>query len=466
MSFIRRVNTLHLTRFCLGLSLFLLPLMVRGWGGPEHSQITSEAIRLLPAEHAALLAPEVSALTHIYCEFPDQNWPAYGQWGDGNAEPYLPRFADTRREWDISYYCGWNPITREGTSYPHSAPRAYEAVPAYFLRVAESWQAGRFEEGVRILGAAMHYVEDSAAFGHLQAVHRSLHWDARQPLNAGQYEPRRLGDTPEAAAKEIVARMKEMVDTTEKAMDAVLAKVAMPLAEVKRLSIGDPVPKEAQRAMILARHEFPAEMDAATRACATAAAHVCADMVYTALCFAPRTFPAPKPNAAGVNLVFNPSFEDAGDENAEGWCLGWLDLNDKQGRAEWYRAGTHWDKPVKAGARSAMVLWAPERGIEWRQTWRRATRVQPGETYRASAWVKSRTEQGGSSLALEIADNEYHTLARPVSVRVEGRGEWTEMKVEMVVPDRARWLRVVLHSNASGAAWFDEARLERVEVSN
>lgn len=440
----------------------LLPALAFGWGGTEHSQITAEALRFMPQELAGLVVPEAGAMARIYCEFPDQNWPAYGQWGEGNAEPYLARFADTRREWDISFYCGWNPITREGTSYPHSTPRAYEAVPKYFLRAVEAWGEGRLEDGARLLGVAMHYVEDSAAFGHLQAVHRSFHWDTRRPLDAGGYQPQKLGDTPEQAAGQIVARMKAMVEITEKAVDPVLAKLGMPIAEVKRLTIDDPYPKEAARAVLTANYEFAAEMEAAARASGAEAAKVCGDMLFTALSFAPKPFPVPQPNATGKNLVFNPSFEEAGDENAEGWCIGWLDLNDRAGRAEWYRAGTHWDKPVKGGARSAMVLWAPQKGIEWRQTWRRALRVNPGETYRASAWVKSRTEKGGSLLAVEFSDTNYQPIARPKSREATGKGDWTELKLEAAIPENARWLRVILHSNADGAAWFDDVSVERV----
>ncbi len=441
----------------------LLPIFAFGWGGPEHSQITAEALRLVPKELAVTLAPEAGALTHIYCEFPDQNWPAYGQWGDGNTEPYLPRFADTRREWDISFYCGWNPITREGMSYPHSTPKAYEAVPKYFLRAIEAWKAGRLEDGSRLLGVALHYIEDSAAFGHLQAVHRSFHWDTRMPLNAGDYTPQKRGDTPEQAAEQLVTRMKQMVAITEQAVDPILRKLDMPIHEVKRLSQGDVYPKEAVRAVLTAKYEFAAEMETAARASGTVAAQVCADMLLTALSFAPKPFPQPKPNATGVNFVFNPSFEQAGDENAEGWCIGWLDLKDKAGRAEWYRAGTHWDKPVKKGERSAMVLWAPEKGIEWRQTWRRALRVNPGETYRASVWVKSRTEKGGSHLTLELSDTNYHAIAQPKSLEATGNADWTELKLDATIPPDARWLRVILHSNPDGAAWFDEVSVERVK---
>lgn len=446
------------------LFILLPPIVAFGWGGPEHSQITSEAVRVMPGELTAILAPEAAALTHIYCEFPDQNWPAYGQWGGGNAEPYLPRFADTRGEWDISFYCGWNPVTREGTSYPHSTPRAYEAAPKFFLRAVEAWKAGQLEDGARFLGVAMHYIEDSAAFGHLQAVHRSFHWDTKTPLNAGDYTPQKLGDTPEQAAEQLVARMKAMVEITERAVDPILTKLGMPIAEVKRLTQDNPYPKEAVRAVLTAKHEFAAEMEAAARTSASAAAHVCADMLLTALSFAPKPFPQPKPNGTGVNLVFNPSFEKAGDENADGWCIGWLDLNDKTGRAEWYRAGTHWDKPVKKGARSAMVLRAPEKGIEWRQIWRNALRVNPGEVYRASVWVKSRTEKGRSHLTLELSDTNYHAIAQPTSNEAEDKGDWTELKLETTIPPAARWLRVILHSNADGAAWFDEVSVERVTL--
>ncbi len=441
----------------------LVPGLAFGWGSEEHAHMTAEAVKLMPPPVAEIIAPEAAVLSREYCEFPDENWPAYGEWGGGNADPKLPRFVDMRREWDISHYCGWNPVTREGRSYPHSAPQSIEAVPVYFHRAVESLKAGHLEDGARFLGVAMHYIEDSASFGHLQAIHRNFGWNKSRPLSAAGHTPTSLGDTPEKAADALRERMREMVAHTERTMDATLSKVAMPVSEIKTLSAGDLYPKEAVRAILVAKYQYPEAWDEQVRECALAAIRVCADVLFTALRFAPKPMPEAKPNPTGVNLVFNPSFEAPGDGIAEGWCVGWLDLADRAGRAEWYRAGTHWDKPVKEGDRSAMVLWAPEKGIEWRQTWRRAIRVRPGEVYRASAWLKSRTDKGGSRLTLQFCDTAYLPVAQPSSPEAQGCDDWTRLTVEGRAPATACWLRLILFSNADGAAWFDSLSAERTE---
>lgn len=449
-------------RLALLLLVLLLPTLASGWDGEEHTLISAEAVKRLPTETAALLAPEAEALARVYSEFPDQNWPTYGEWGGGNADPRLARFPDTRREWDISFYCGWNPVSREGKSYPHRAPESYEVVPASFLRAVEAWKAGRLEEGARFMGVALHYLEDTASFGHLQAVHRSFHWNKATPISTAGYTPARLGETPEKAAEALRGRLGEMVGFIEATMDPILTKSGMPLSELKRLSEKDTYPKEGARGVLTAKYEFPDKWEAGTRECALAAARLGADMLHSALSFAPRPFPEPKPNATKVNLVFNPSFEQAGDSLAEGWCIGWLDLEDRTGRAEWYRAGTHWDKPVKSGARSAMVLWPPQKGIEWRQSWRRAIRVTPGDKYRASAWVKSRADSGGSQVVLEFSSSAYLPVAQPASAALQGDHDWTEVTVEATAPEQARWLRLLLRSTAGGAVWFDDVSVERM----
>lgn len=459
----RKVGTLLPALCGAGLLLPALAPAARAWGGPEHAEITAGAIRLLPETTARLIAPEAAGLIRHYCEFPDQNWATYGAWGNGDALPFKPRLPDLRNEWEISYYCAWNPVTREGASYPHSPPAAYEAVPRHFLRAVESLRQGNLVEAARILGAAVHYVEDCASFGHLQPIHRGFYWDTHsRPLDAGPYQPVKLGDSPEEAAAAIAPRMEEMVALTERLIDPILAKQSMPLVEAKRLVATDPMHKEVLRAVITTRYASPQEWEDGAIACATAAARLCADLLHSALSFAPDPFPEPAANPTGTNLVFNPSFEESGDEGPAGWSIGWLDLKDRSGRAEWYRAGTHWDKPVKNGERSLLLLWAPEAGIEWRQSWRRAIPVRAGEIYRATAAVKARLTRGDAHLALAFFDGDYEPLPRIESAPAGATEVWTELRQEAEVPEGARWLRLFLHSDADGAVWFDEVAVERI----
>ncbi|MBM4083062.1 MAG: hypothetical protein FJ278_25360 [Planctomycetes bacterium] len=223
------------------------------------------------------------------------------------------------------------------------------------------------------------------------------------------------------------------------------------------------MPPAAVKAVAAIRAQREADFRAAALDCANECARACADTLHTALAFAPKPRPEPPPPPSSVNLVFNPSFEeDDGDGVPDGWCVGWLDLEDRVGRAERYRAGTHWDKPVRTGQFSALILWPPQKGLEWRQTWRRALRVRPGEKYRVAAWVKTRAAAGLNCVALEFYDAAYQPISRATSESATADDAWRLESVEVSVPEKARWARVILHSESSdGAVWFDD-----VEVVN
>ena len=441
------------------------PHTVSGWESAEHSRLTATAIAVLPAKDQQALAPEAVALAREYCMFPDRNWPGFGEWGSGEADPRKPRFPDTRREWDISFYTGFNPITKEGKGYVHRPPESYEAVPLYFGKALEALQDGRLADGARYLGVTLHYLQDSGAFGHLQPIHRPFHWKKREDVRADGYRPRLLGKTPKEAADGLLARLQDLVGMTERRVGLLLERAGLPMAEVKRLCATELMPVRAVLAVTQVRSEWAEEWDAAIRDCAMECVHVSADALHTALAFAPNPFPEAKLNATGANLVFNPSFEEAGDGVPLGWCVGWLDLKDRAGRAEWYRAGTHWDRPVRSGQRSLLMLWAPASGLEWRQTWRQALRVNPGEIYRGTAWVKTRANAGFAEVALEFYGVDYLSVGRTSSPPLEGYNEWKELLVEAATPIEACWLRLILHSKADGAAWFDDVEIVRLLLS-
>ena len=140
-----------------------------------------------------------------------------------------------------------------------------------------------------------------------------------------------------------------------------------------------------------------------------------------------------------------------------------MDLDDRVGRAEWYVAGTHWDKPVKSGQRSVLLLWAPAKGLEWRQTWRHALHVNSGERYRGTVWIKTRAAKGAAWLALQFCNTAYETVDTVKSGPLKSDGEWQQVMVEARVPATAPWLRIVLHSEAkNGAVWFDDVELVRI----
>lgn len=431
-----------------------------GWGG-EHNRITAAAIAVLPPGDGAILSPEAPALARVYCEFPDLNWPCYGEWGGGNADPAQPRFPDTRREWDISFYCGWDPVLRTGKGFPHRPPEALEAAALRFGNTVEALQAGRLADAARFAGVMFHYIQDSGSFPHVQPLHRAFHTRNLDGIRIDGYVPRRLGQTPAETATALTVRVRGLVDFTERRIAPLLAEAGLPLDEAMNLCAKELVPASVTRVVARLREEKSADYEAAALDCANECARVCADALHSALALAPHPLPPPAPSRPGTNLVFNPSFETGeGDRAPDGWCVGWLDLVDRSGRAEWYRAGTHWDKPVKTGGRSAMILWAPPMGLEWRQSWRRAVRVEAGETYRGAARVKTRAATGATWLALQFSDTAYQPIVDARSEVVKADTEWRTLSVEATAPPNARWLRAVLHTEANdGAVWFDDVEI-------
>ncbi|MDD4871464.1 MAG: hypothetical protein PHR77_12975 [Kiritimatiellae bacterium] len=431
-----------------------------GWSG-EHNGITAAAVKLLPSEDRNYIAPEASMLAKEYCEFPDQNWPCMGEWGGGNADPHLPRFPDTRREWDISFYCGWDPVLQKGKGYPHRPPETFTAVQHYFGKAVEALQAGRLSDGARFIGVMFHYIQDSGAFPHVQPIHRSFHTKSLDVIHVDGYVPHSLGRTKEEAAAALAERVRDLVDWTEKRLAPLLADAGVPIDEAKKLCAKELVHARVAGAVAKLHTEKPAEFESAACDCANECLRVCADALHTVLTLAPHPRPEPVPNAPDINLVFNPSFEeDDGDRVPDGWYVGWLDLGDRSGRAEWYRAGTHWDKPVKTGQRSVLLLWVPDKGLEWRQDWRHALHVNDGENYQGTVWIKTRAATGTTWFALQSCDTAYQPVDSAKSEIIKKDGDWQKLSVKLRVPKGACWLRVILHTEGnSGAVWFDDVEV-------
>lgn len=448
----------------LGAALLLGPAIpeARGWGG-EHHRITQAAIAVLPAEEQRRLAPETPALVATYCGFPDVNWPCYGEWGGGTGNAEATRFPDTRREWEVSYYCGWDPVLRTGKGYPHAPPGSCEAASSLFLKAAAAYAEGRNEDGARFLGAMLHYIQDSGSFPHVQPMHRNFHVKNQAAIGVVGYTPTVLGDTPLAAAQALAERVRRLTEWTETRGGPLLEAAGMPLAEAKRLCARETMVPAVVTAVESLRSGKPAEFEAAALECANECTRACADAIHSALTLAPNAAAEPPP-PTGRNLVFNASFEeDDGDRVPDGWYIGWLDLADHAGRAELYRAGTHWEKHVHTGQSSALLLWAPAPGLEWRQTWRRAIRVRPGETFHAAAWAQGSAATGACDVALEFRDAAYKPLDTIRSESLGGSGAWTQLSVDATAPEGARWARLVLHAEATaGAVWFDDVEVTRL----
>lgn len=211
------------------------------------------------------------------------------------------------------------------------------------------------------------------------------------------------------------------------------------------------------------KKERAEEWNALTLAACLESCRACADILHTLLRLGPATIPEPPVPPAGKNLLFNPSFEeDDGDGVPDGWAAGWPDPTDRVGRAEWYRVGTHWARHVHGGERSLLLLWAPEKGLEWRQSWPRAVRVRPGERYECIGWVECKGTGGEAALGVRIADTDYRALGTVWGERATGDTGWRQVRVEVTVPERGKWLRVLFRSTMrEGAVWLDDVDLSR-----
>jgi len=399
--------------------------------------MTKAAVEALSAQERNYLGDEAEALFTIYCEFPDQNWSCYGAWGGWSGSPNEPRLPDTRREWDISYYCQYDPLLGKGRRYDHSPPDAYKAVPFYFEKAVDSLKQGRLEDGARFLGVMAHYIEDCATFPHMQAIHRRMGECDLSQIGIPDYQPQMLGSSLMEAKRAIVRRVQEVVRRTE-TIGGVIRKA---------IRDGD---KQKLRPLFLE--------------CANEGARATADAIKTALSFRGSKKLAGKRNAAGVNLVLNPSFEQEADhETPQGWVIGWNNPNDRLGVAMWEGKINRNTRVAHSGKRAVKLMWTPGEGLEWRQCWRAAIRVRTGERYRCSAWVRTEDATGETYVAVNFYQGNYRLLETHRSSVLSGSCDWQQIVVEAIVPKGAAWARIALRSDGNqGAAWFDDVEVVRL----
>ena len=148
----------------------------------------------------------------------------------------------------------------------------------------------------------------------------------------------------------------------------------------------------------------------------------------------------------------------------DGWVIGWLDLKDKLGRA--MRDGTrlHSSRPTHSGLYSVKLVWTPEAGIEWRQTWPEAVAVHPGEKYRCSAWIKTQDATGDSYLTIYFYRRDNKMLSSKKSGALRGVNDWRKISLEATAPEGATKARIACRSDRNdGAAWFDDVEMIRIQ---
>lgn len=401
-----------------------------GWGG--HNAITRRATELLPKDDQEYLEPERELLWAVYCGFPDMNWGNYGELGGWSSDPDAPRMPDLRREWNISYYCLYDPFLQKGQFYPHMPPTVYEVTPIHFKNAVESIRSGHFEDGMRSLGALLHYAQDAGALPHFQPCHLKMSV-SYSDLQEVSYAPVVLGETVEAASAGMVKRLQALVRFTEERRDRIVKQ-----------------PPHC----------------AETVECGRECLRVSADVIHALIHVAgphPKIVDEP---GIGRNLIANPGFEEnEGDIAPSGWVVGWLNLKDKLCRAVYEdkrRVGRNADV-TRSGSCSVKLMWTPVEGAEWRQRWPDAIRVRPGQVYRLTGWVRARSATGETRLAISFVKRNHEPVGEAATEALSGTVDWRECSVEFEVPNGAEKMRAVCRSrDNSGAVWFDDLSLVRL----
>jgi hypothetical protein len=408
-----------------------------------HSAITKAAIESLPEEEQKWLGKEKDFLIEIYCHIPDLNWPWFGEWGGEPGNPNESRMPDVRREWNVSYYCGWDPLRKEGdilpparNILPPSNPKtsiypkqnfqearycpmgAYWAPAFYFPKIMAALEEGAFEDGIRFMGVLLHHIEDRGAFQYWPDLHKIGNLEDLNTMQINDYNPAILGNSVEEACANIEKKMREI---------SRFEKERVPILRTAYKNNDQSKIEE----MIL---EIWQETCRAT-----------ADLIHTAIFLTDGErysnywgywleFPR-SGNPTMLNLVDNPSFEkDDASGHPDGWFVNWKNLDDKFGRAEWDNSSMHsvFSKNVRSGERSIKLMWTPQEGIEWLQRQPSAIKTIPGEKYNFSGWIKT--------------------------------NDWTRVSFDFTIPENADRIRVGCSSRANeGAAWFDDVEIIRLE---
>ena len=159
----------------------------------------------------------------------------------------------------------------------------------------------------------------------------------------------------------------------------------------------------------------------------------------------------PRPTSM-VPLNVNPGFETVlPDGSAEGW--------ERSHPQQCFVA----ERGAKSGRRCAAVQIPEGAGS---QIWRTTVKVQTGERLRISGWVKTEGVKGTGYAFLAYYPFSGERWVNPRDIaQVRGTTDWQQFVADFVVPygvDRVE-IRFGIY-NATGTAFFDDVRVERIEV--
>ena len=417
------------------------------WGfdiGGEHIAMTWAAVQVLSSATLAWLGSQAVKLYKVYCGYPDFNWARYGTltgevspWSDSVSGKRVP---DKRRDWNASRYCLYDEATKSGEFVGHGPPASVSMARKLLAIALGELREGRFVEGVRYAGAAIHYAQDSASIPHAAGVKgpgplHGLMESVRQKdlIRIDGYRPHPLGATVEEALAAFDRQLRDLV-----ASSADRAPALRSLCEAGRTDDMDPL--VAEQACELARFT--------------------ANVIATLEILAPPGCQAPAPDPRrGVNLLDNGGFEQssAGDGHPDAWVRDWHDLDDTEAALEYLR-----DRG-RNGPCCASVTRPPAAGAEWLTRWADAIPVAPGQRLRASGWLTARAATGPSSLRVYLSDEQMDLADVHTYAEVVDAPSWRELTVELTVPPKAIEARVGCYSAANaGQALFDDVELVRI----
>ncbi|NOY81503.1 MAG: hypothetical protein GXP31_10925 [Kiritimatiellaeota bacterium] len=395
---------------------------VRGEGfaplsSPTHHLITRAALRSLPRVRA-WLGPEAELLTWCYCGLQDMNWPTYSRFNPGEKPFAHVRFPDSRREWEISRYCEYNPITKEGR-YAHQEPLLH------YHRAVAAAEAGRARDAVRLLGIALHSFQDTGSPTHAAGESGALHGPGERPRDHTELDELvlhlREGFSAEAVVEELhaacAARGREVVARLSRDIDADVLDLQM----------------------------------ACARDCVQATVDVLADFhrrFHGRLSFSNP----PPPPPPGRNLLENADFARPDDEPfcPAGWVMKWWDRSERAVEIGREQVDGVWTVTVRRAA--ARVACLP--------TWPRAVRVRPREVYEISGRFLTREDAAGGLYAAFYDETTVkvteHALFTP------GGAGWQESVLRLETPGGAGILRAGAFGEfTEGPVRFTDLKLVR-----
>ena len=234
----RRCATGRATLFCL----LLAPWPCTAWDTVPHQRITKAALDSLPKSVLARFGGEASALTTIYCMYPDR-YAEMVEYG------FVRKSEGPQTPEQIRTYC-----VRPDGNLVHGATGDREmdmgSLIYLFERILTSFSESRPAEAAKYAGVLAHFIEDSLSPPHADEVEARMHaaiersvpeftLAGRAPrratgnlLQSAEAILSRIYDAREQNRKDLPAMRKAVSDRDERSLDKYRLRAAMKAAEI------------------------------------------------------------------------------------------------------------------------------------------------------------------------------------------------------------------------------------------